>query len=53
MDKIVILFLFGILLFASPLVYWWASPAFPWYAPYLLWAILIGLIVLVQRHHEH
>lgn len=50
MDKILILFLFGILLFASPLVHWWASGAFPWFVPYMLWALVIALIALVQRH---
>lgn len=50
MDKILILFLFGVLLFASPLVQWWASGAFPWYVPYMLWGLVIALIAVVQRH---
>ena len=49
MDKIVILFLFGTLMFASPWVHWWASGSLPWYTPYLLLALLIVLIALVQR----
>ena len=49
MDKIVILFLFGALLFASPWVHWWASGSLPWYVPYLLWALVITLIAVVQR----
>ena len=49
MDKILILFLFGALLFASPWVQWWASGDFPWFLPYALWALLIALIVLSQR----
>lgn len=50
MDKILILFLFGVLLFASPLVHWWASDTFPWFGPYVLWGLVVMLIALVQRH---
>ncbi|MDX5364397.1 MAG: hypothetical protein LPJ91_09615 [Pseudazoarcus pumilus] len=52
MDKIVILFLFGALLFASPWVHWWASGSLPWYVPYVLWALVIALIAVVQRRDQ-
>ncbi len=42
-DVLVLLILFGILLFASPLVFWWTDAKSPWYVPYLLWLLLIGL----------
>jgi drug/metabolite transporter (DMT)-like permease len=42
-DTLVLLILFGVLLFASPMVLWWTDPKSPWYLPYLLWLLLIGL----------
>lgn len=49
LDKTVLLLLLALLLFASPLVRWWAGGNPPWYLPYLLWALLIGLIAVVSR----
>lgn len=51
-DKVVILFLFALLLLVSPLVNWWAADDSPWYMPYLLWAAIIGLTALLQRRHR-
>lgn len=45
----VIVFLFGVLLFASPFTEWWARQNPPWYAPYALWLGLVGLIWVVLR----
>ena len=42
-DTLVLLILFGVLLFGSPVVLWWTDPQSPWYLPYLLWLLLIGL----------
>lgn len=44
-----IVFLFGVLLFASPFTEWWARQQPPWYTPYALWLGLIALIWLVLR----
>ncbi|MCG5499988.1 hypothetical protein [Ectothiorhodospira lacustris] len=53
-DKTLLLFLLGVLLFASPLVAWWTRPGMPWYLPYLLWGLVIGLAWLVQwRRGRH
>jgi hypothetical protein len=51
-DKTLLLFVFGLLLFASPLVGAWVAPGTHWLTPYVLWAILIGLIALVAHRHE-
>lgn len=32
-----------LLLFATPLTRWWASAGLPWFAPYLLWLLIIIL----------
>ena len=42
-DTLVLLILFGVLLFASPVILWWTDPESPWYLPYLLWLFLIVL----------
>lgn len=42
-DVLTLLILLGVLLFASPLVFWWTDPETPWYTAYLLWLLLIGL----------
>jgi hypothetical protein len=52
MDKTLLLFLFGVLLFASPLVGWWSTPGVPWLTVYVLWVVLIGLIALMAHRHE-
>ncbi|PWG63548.1 hypothetical protein [Sediminicurvatus halobius] len=44
-----IVFLFGLLLFASPFTEWWAARQPPWYTAYALWLLLIVLIGLVVR----
>jgi hypothetical protein len=51
-DKTLLLFLFGVLLFASPLVDWWTTPSTSWLTSYILWAVLIGLIALVVHRDE-
>jgi len=48
-DNIVLLALFALLLFASPLVFWWSSAGGRWYLPYLFWLALIVLSALVFR----
>jgi hypothetical protein len=52
-DNTLLLGLFILLLFSSPILAWWASPANVWYLPYLLWLGIILLIAWVQRRrHE-
>ncbi len=52
-DSAVLLFLFGLFLFFSPFVYWWAKTATVWYLPYLLWLGFIGLIAWVSGRARH
>lgn len=47
-DASVLIGLLAILLFASPLVSWWARASSPWYLPYVLWVIVIGLGALIH-----
>lgn len=51
----VLLFLFGLLLLASPLTIWWMSAGAPWYTAWVIWALLItlsGLIAHRLGHHD-
>lgn len=47
-DRVILLFLFAILLLASPLKAVWAADDSPWYLPYLLWGVLIILAARLQ-----
>ncbi|SCZ49352.1 hypothetical protein [Thiohalomonas denitrificans] len=48
-DRVILLFLFAILLLVSPLKTIWAADDAPWYLPYLLWGALIILAARLQR----
>jgi hypothetical protein len=52
-DSTVLLFLFALLLFLSPLTWWWASDRSPWFLPYVLWLALIGLLAWNQWRRGH
>lgn len=43
-DSAAVAFLIGVLLFFSPLTFWWSAVASVWYLPYLLWLVWIGVI---------
>ena len=49
-DRVVLLLLFALFLLFSPIVEWWAADDSPWYAPYLIWALLIALTFALQRY---
>ncbi len=52
MDRVILLFLLALFLFASPLTRWWATSSTPWYAPYLIWLALIVLIGALSRRWD-
>ena len=52
-DLALLLAVFAGLLFASPLTDWWSGLGAPWYLPYLLWLLLIGLAALRQHGTDH
>ncbi len=49
LDRVIILFLFALFLLLSPLLNWWAADDSPWYAPYLIWGLLILLSWRLRR----
>jgi hypothetical protein len=53
LDRVVLLFLFALFLLISPLLRWWAADDSPWYLPYLLWLLIIGLTFWLQRRRKH
>lgn len=48
-DRVILLFLFALLLLLSPFTDWWADGGAHWLTPYLLWLALILLMALLQR----
>jgi hypothetical protein len=50
LDKVILLFLLALFLLLSPIVGWWAADDSPWYAPYLIWGLLIFLTHRLQRY---
>ena len=52
LDKVILLFLFALFLLASPLSHIWSGKHAAWYAPYLVWAGLIGLAFWLQRKRD-
>ncbi|HEB97069.1 MAG TPA: UTP--glucose-1-phosphate uridylyltransferase [Sedimenticola thiotaurini] len=53
-EHSLLLVLLALLLFASPLTFWWASGHHAWFLPYLLWLLLILAGAWLQvRHRRH
>ena len=53
-DSVILLFLFVLLVFTSPLILWWTGRHSPWYLPYLLWLAVIALGAwLFSRRKRH
>jgi hypothetical protein len=53
-EHSLLLALFILLLFSSPILSWWSEPKGLWYLPYLVWLVIILLIAWVvgRRHDE-
>lgn len=52
LDKVVLLFLVGLLFFTSPFLDWIFSSTKPWYVIYLVWLVFIFLIACLQHAKE-
>jgi hypothetical protein len=53
-DRVILLALFAVVLFASPLTRWWSAIGAPWYLPYLLWlAVILAGFWLQRRTNRH
>jgi fatty acid desaturase len=48
-DAVVPLFLFALFVLLSPFTQMWAADTSPWYLPYILWLVLVGLIARAGR----
>jgi len=51
-DHSLLIFLFGLFLFNSPLRQWWSELALPWYAMYLPWLLIIVLVAINQKRQR-
>lgn len=49
-DRVILLLLFALFLLLSPIVGWWAADDSPWYAPYLIWGLLIAFTWRLRRY---
>ncbi|MDZ7788056.1 MAG: hypothetical protein U5K73_08065 [Halofilum sp. (in: g-proteobacteria)] len=49
-DLVILLLLLALFLFFSPLAAWWARAELHWFVPFLLWALLIGLVAAYDRY---
>lgn len=49
LDRVLLLFLVALFLFASPFTTWWAHANPPWYTPFLLWGLLIALLAFERQ----
>lgn len=47
-DHSLLIFLFALFLFNSPLREWWSGLALPWYTLYLPWLVVIVLVAINQ-----
>ncbi len=53
-EQTLLLAMLMLFLFATPLTIWWATPAHPWFLPYLLWLLVIILgAVISYRFRGH
>ncbi len=51
-DGALVLFMLGIGLLLSPMLWLWSAPGRPWWSLYLVWALLIVAIALLNRRHK-
>lgn len=50
LDRVILLFLLALFLLLSPIKEWWAADDSPWYAPYLIWGLMIFLTWRLQHY---
>ena len=51
-DRVVLLFVAALFVLISPFKLWWTGANSPWYAPYLVWLVLIGLGWWLQHRRD-
>ncbi|MCL6417341.1 hypothetical protein MIB92_16905 [Aestuariirhabdus sp. Z084] len=50
--RLVTLLVIGIYLFSPAIMDWWIRSSVDWYAPWILWLILIIVCLLLQRQRS-
>ena len=43
LERVILITALALLLFVTPVIYWWAQDDSPWFLVYLLWFIMIVL----------
>lgn len=52
LERTLLLVLFALILFASPVMFAWARDDSPWFIPYLLWAALIAVSAAISHRRR-
>ena len=53
LDAVIAAFLFAALVLVTPVLYLWSAPGAPWYAPYVLWLLVIVLSAWAWHQRGH
>ena len=43
LERVILVIALALLVFATPVMYWWAQDDSPWFLVYVLWLIIIAL----------
>ncbi len=49
LNRVLVVFLVAVFVFASPFYLFWMAPQTPWYVPYLIWLAVIVMTGVVQH----
>lgn len=52
-HRLILLFVFAVFIFSPAIIGWWLEPTSPWYSPFAIWLVLIGLSIWLERWQEH
>lgn len=50
--RLVFLLVLAIFIFSPTLMDWWIAPGSGWYRPFVVWLVLIGLGIWLQKRRE-
>jgi hypothetical protein len=52
-DHSLLIFVFALFVFSSPLNIWWSASALPWYAMFIPWVVIVLLMAWNQSRQKH
>ncbi|MEE9335319.1 MAG: hypothetical protein V3U65_14615 [Granulosicoccaceae bacterium] len=51
-DHTLLILCVAVFIFSSPFTTWWSSFTLPWYAMFIVWALIILLVAVNQRNRR-